>query len=170
MNKIYYTYSNGGFFYKVIINKEKEQFQVLIRKNVFLSWDEPNNIKTIIKPKKYLKLFIGNDPKYPKYKGNSILIQLTKTKYIFISDIIYIFTTKDEIYKYKSPIGNSMTPYPYAIGYNNIYLLTYMNYIPIADYDKKIDPYELFHKNEKNYEKNKFSKYKLIHNGHYPIL
>ena len=50
-----------------------------------------------------------------KFTDNSILLKIKKNKYIFISHIIFSFTSKSEIKKFISLIGNNNIPYPYAI-------------------------------------------------------
>ena len=87
----------------------------------------------------YKKIFIGDNtleqegyaPK-GEYKGNSILLQLTKNKYMSIGWKIETFTVPDgdEILRYYSPIGNSDVPYPYAIGKKYTYLMIENVYLP----------------------------------------
>ena len=48
-----------------------------------------------------------------------------KHSYVYIGgDMICSFLTNDEIYKYISNMGNNLTPYSVAIGWENIYFLT----------------------------------------------
>ena len=58
-------------------------------------------------------------------RGNSILLQTGKNKYVYIGDGIRSFTTKngDVIKKYYSPVGNNEVPYPYAIGDKYVYIM-----------------------------------------------
>ena len=60
------------------------------------------------------KVFIGRSQK-SKFDGNTILLQMTKEKYIIIANTISQFITKTQIIKYMSPIENNDVPYPYAI-------------------------------------------------------
>ena len=55
--------------------------------------------------------------------GNSILLQLNKHLYVFISHNIYCFKTNEEIIKYYSLIGNSDVPYPVALSKNYAYFM-----------------------------------------------
>ena len=58
------------------------------------------------------------------FDGNSILLKLSKNKYVYIGSVIYSFTSYNEITTFISPVGNSDVPYPYAIDEkNNYYLL-----------------------------------------------
>ena len=87
----------------------------------------------------YKKIFVGDNtleqegyaPK-GEGKGNSILLQLTKNKYMFIGWKIETFTVPDgdEIQNYYSPIGNNDVPYPYAVGKKYTYLMIENAYLP----------------------------------------
>ena len=63
------------------------------------------------------------------FDGNTILLEIgkenNKHKYIYIGgDQVCSFLTNDRIYKYISNMGNNLTPYSIAIGWENIYYLT----------------------------------------------
>ena len=87
----------------------------------------------------YKKIFVGDNtleqegyaPK-GEGKGNSILLQLTKNKYMFIGWKIETFKVPDgdEILNYYSPIGNNDVPYPYAVGKKYTYLMIENVYLP----------------------------------------
>tara|TARA_Y100000741_G_scaffold99113_1_gene73562 strand:- start:160 stop:939 length:780 start_codon:yes stop_codon:yes gene_type:complete len=160
--KTYYTHDNGARPFKVIIDD----------KNVYIykykKYDEDTNTflyseKSIKYEKKnYFKcmnIFIGKSPKNKKtifstaygskFTGNSILLQITKNKYIFIGHIIFSFTSKSEIKKFVSPVGNNDVPYPYAIDIDGRYYLIIENVIidkitNIKKYDN--DPYDFYYK------------------------
>jgi hypothetical protein len=94
---------------------------------------------------KYEQIFIGdndlNDPywafKRGVAKGNTILLQTSKDKYMFIGKGILSFTTKngDTIRKFYSPIGGNYDSFPYAIGDKYAYLLNDKKYAPIGEFD-----------------------------------
>lgn len=46
--------------------------------------------------------------------GNSILVQLSRLRYVFIGSSIASFTAPQEITAYYSPVGNNDVPYPVA--------------------------------------------------------
>lgn len=48
--------------------------------------------------------------------GNSLLLHVGGTRYVFIGHNIYMFDAGDTILKYYSPVGHSHTNTPYAIG------------------------------------------------------
>ena len=52
-------------------------------------------------------------------------IENNKHRYIYIGgNMVCSFLTSDRIYKYISNMGNNLTPYSIAIGFENIYYLT----------------------------------------------
>ena len=63
------------------------------------------------------------------FDGNTILLEISeendKHRHIYIgSDMICSFLTNDQNYKYISNMGNNLTPYSIAIGWENIYFQT----------------------------------------------
>lgn len=100
----------------------------------------------------YEHLFVGKDTTREDRKqqtdefgdGNSILIQVSKTKYVFVGAKIYSFSPMkgDIIRSYFSPIGNSDVPYPYAIGDTHTYIMLDAVAIPNELLDLKDDIYE----------------------------
>lgn len=71
----------------------------------------------------YKKLFVG-DSSGP-WPGNTILLEKSKGKYVFIGQHVKEFSTqnRETILQYNSIVGNSDVPYPYAIGEHNTYFL-----------------------------------------------
>ena len=71
------------------------------------------------------------------FHGNTILLKVSeennKHRYVCIGgDMVCSFVTNDRIYKYISNMGNNLTPYSIAIGWENIYYLT-----PYSQFTKK---------------------------------
>ena len=63
------------------------------------------------------------------FDGNTILLKVGiengKNKYVYIGgDMVCSFMTSDNIYEYVSNMGNNLSPYSFAIGKENYYLLT----------------------------------------------
>ena len=63
------------------------------------------------------------------FDGITILLKVSeennKHRYVYIGgDMVCSFVTNDRIYKYISNMGNNLTPYSIAIGWENIYYLT----------------------------------------------
>lgn len=78
---------------------------------------------------------------YKREDGNSILVNTSDNKYVYIGDEIYDFETDDEIIDYYSPIGNSDVPYPFAIGTKYTYLMIHHKKILNTFVRNKLDPY-----------------------------
>ena len=162
-SKTYYTHDNGGRPFKVVI-KDKKVYVYKYKKYDKTTNTDLYSEKSIKYEKKdYFKcenIFIGKSPKIkltifsggygPKFTGNSILLQITKNKYVFIGNKIFSFTTKAEIKKFVSPVGNSDVPYPYAIDMDGKYYLMIESVIinkitNIKKYNN--DPYEFYYEN-----------------------
>jgi len=79
---------------------------------------------------KALKIYIGIDH-LTVYDGNSILLQMTKKRFIFIGWNIYEFEIEDDIVKYYSPVGNNDVPYPVLQGTKYVYFMIDYSYVDI---------------------------------------
>jgi len=98
---------------------------------------------------KYEKIFIGDNDFNDHYwifkrgiaKGNTILLQTSKDKYLFIGKGIMSFSTKDgdTIRNFYSPIGGNYDSFPYAVGDKYVYFLNDKKYAPIGEFDIKKD-------------------------------
>lgn len=139
--KKYTTHDNGNRPFRVIVDKDNVHIYT------YHIDDEDDNDEEIydnfIKSYKVKKVFIGKsitgfpigdhkkkDSKY--FDGNSILLQITSNKYVFIGDTIYEFlmNNNDKVEKYYSMVGHSDVPYPIILGENNVYFMldrTYVN-------------------------------------------
>lgn len=148
---IYYTHDNGSRPFKVVF-KENE---VSIHKMT----NYENNKYTygeLIKTYKPKKIFIGKSPKNKmtlfsggfgnKFNGNSILLQITHTNYIYIGEEIFSFKTNSQIIKYISPVGNNDVPYPHAIDEDNYYYLL-LEKVKLKIFDEyNDDPYSYYYR------------------------
>jgi hypothetical protein len=119
--------------------------RVDIYNNHFNEASNKGELKNKLMDVKYEQIFIGdnelNDPywafKRGVAKGNTILLQTSKDKYLFIGKGILSFSTKngDTIRKFYSPIGGNYDSFPYAIGDKYVYLLNDKKYAPIGEFD-----------------------------------
>jgi hypothetical protein len=55
--------------------------------------------------------------------GNTVLVKLTDTRYLYVAGEIYEFETEGPILDYVSPVGNSNVPYPVAFTEKSVYFL-----------------------------------------------
>lgn len=150
--KSYEIIDNGGRPFVADVTSSK----IEVYKQVY---DDEND--TYVKDKKildtnYEKIFIGDnllkDKRYAprvKYLGNSILVQVTPEKYIYIGSEIYSFSPKkdDTIVSYYSPVGNSQVPYPYALGENYAYFMLDKKVVDMYLIDPKKDGYAQYYMN-----------------------
>lgn len=138
----YYVHDNGARSFRV----EVETSQIAIYKVDYKASEEAEDRVFDKTPtyviEKYLKVYVGKDPKDPFFDGNSLLVHVEPHKYIFIGWDVLEITTPDEIVSFSSPVGGSDVPYPYAIGERNTYLLIEDIYIPNYLRDETQDPYD----------------------------
>ena len=91
---------------------------------------EVNPIETFIGKSQVCNMTRFSGARYKEvFNGNTILLEVgkenNKHKYVYIGgNMVCSFLTADAIYKYISNMGNSLTPYSIAIGWENIYYLT----------------------------------------------
>ena len=105
MEQIYYTLDNGANPYKIIINSNNN-ISVYTNKN-----QEDDSNYELISNYQAKKVFIGSSQ---QHEGNSILIEIAEYSYVFIGNKIVSFLSYNPIVSFKSPIGNSCVPYPFA--------------------------------------------------------
>jgi hypothetical protein len=170
----YWTHDNGGRPFLVRVQKPRQE-----KKNYVATFklrnpredvdeDEPiaaNRLDPIClyTPQ---KTFIGEDLD-GGFVGNSLLLQLTDFHYVFIGESIFEFKSKDVIHTYKSPVGNSDVPYPYAYGDKFVYLMIEDRMIPLDEtYREAVefgDPYATYYSKEHSSDGEALSDVKVIH-------
>ena len=95
------------------------------------------NIRYHVKP---MKIFVGKSQlcdmtvfsgtlNKPAFDRNTFLLKISEEngthEYVYIGgDMVISFMTRDNIYEYVSNMGNNLSPYSFAIGKENYYLLT----------------------------------------------
>ena len=164
--KKYQVHWNGARPYLVIVAENT----IIILKNNDNKFDE-----LVIKIDKYTNLFVGiNTNKFngyykEKFTGNSVLIEIKPTEYIFVGKDVYKFTTGTPITKYYSVMGNSNVPYPFAISEDKIYLMIENVHINLKDWDKKTDPYSIHYNWGKKFSNIKSTKYPVKYIEKYKI-
>jgi hypothetical protein len=94
----------------------------------------------------YEKLFLGdnrtNEPYWRVFeRGNNILMQTGKGKYLFVGKGILSFSCKngDTIRRFYSPMGGNYDSFPYAVGDKCVYLLNDKKCAPVGEFDMTKD-------------------------------
>ena len=137
--KTYFTHDNFGRPFMVVINGNNVDIYTYSKDFSFDRKLEKNDYNVLVKSYKNVKkIFIGKsikgDDMYASFPnnptsaakvglGNSILLNLSGNKYVFIGSSVYEFETPDHIEEFYSMIGNNDFPYPVAIGEKNVYFL-----------------------------------------------
>jgi hypothetical protein len=177
--QIYRVHDNGGRPFLVVFPTSATVQIYKIPKKVRDNWDwdkeSPKNedYSELVKSYTIVKLFIGKSPKtgmfskinkgYDSYfDGNSILLQLSSDRYVFIGWDIYEFTFPEQIVEYVSPVGNSDVPYPVAISTNYAIFMNDKVYLPKNEFPSHTNwqnPYVDFYAlTMKNFDKNRKDK------------
>ena len=144
--KHYFTLDNGGRPFcvyiigkKVIVYKETKNSDWKLKsrdKDYEFMWkwfhylDLPENIRYTEKIKTFTtkKIYIGKSPKNEmtkfsaghgeKWDGNTILLELTGNKYVYLGETITEITLQkgDKVEEYWSPVGNNGIPWAFILG------------------------------------------------------
>lgn len=164
--KQYYTHDNEERPYLVIIQSKKKNVYIYSRPK---NYDYSNNDSDytysdysylcLVQHYKVKKIYVGKSTPNIDYDksygdGNTILLQLTNTKYVYIGGtMIYEFYSDDQVQKYFSHLGVSDTPEPVLLGKENVYFLEKKKYIPRDIFPTDVDwetAYDLFRKLKKH--------------------
>lgn len=135
--KKYNIHFNGGYPYIVVIKNNNVEIYKNAKELVLVNTYTP------------IKIFIGKSKKCPttessggygkEFDGNTILLQLTKFKYLLITNKLLPFTFKKQIIDFESPLGNSDVPYPYAKDIDgNYFIFDERKFIENNKYTKKL--------------------------------
>jgi len=117
---------------------------------------------------KYEQIYPGDNGRNDTYwrfkrgveRGNTIMFQTDKGKYIFVGRGIHSFSSinDDTIRNFYSPMGGNYDSYPYAVGDTFVYLLNEHKYAPIREFDEKIDVIRQYY----CYDTSECKKYKIF--------
>jgi hypothetical protein len=142
-SKLYKIHDNGSTPYVVEITGKNV--------SVYKTIGDPKHLFDVTAD----NIFIGKKSKTGGYSGvtpknavgNSILLKINESKYIYIGHQNYEFKPikGDDIQKYYSDIGNNDVPYPYAIGNTHIYIMLYKVAIEKSYFDMKKNIYDQFY-------------------------
>jgi len=105
------------------------------------NYGKPESYNILAVEYKDVKRVLPGKDTHKKYLGNSVLLDLGESRYVFIGQDIYEFTTpnNDYIDTYYSLVGNSDVPYPVAISQNNAYFMMDDVYIPKSKFPENCD-------------------------------
>jgi hypothetical protein len=138
--KHYDVHDNGDRPFRVFIDGNK----VSIYRDSNIGTFEPTAdysklIKTLTVKEAYIGKSTGlaeaadHGPGQAKhFVGNSILLQLSEKKYMYIGTEVYEFIMEDPFEAYFSMVGNNDVPYPIVLGKENVYFMleSEHNYVP----------------------------------------
>ena len=156
--KEYEIHDNGGrpFIVKVYPDPRVEVYE-----NNFKSDSSDDEDHYLIAEEPFFnqmveKVFIGESPANDMrefsgghgddFLGNSFLLHTGDLEYVFIGSTVFSFQALSEIVKYVSPVGNSDSPYPYAVDdQNRAYLMIEKVIVQLTDNQveqiPQFDPY-----------------------------
>ena len=154
MENTYLIHDNEGRPFKVVI---KDNDLSIYKENGYNDATDEiiYSIKPIINLKNITNIFIGKSTENEMTKfsggygahfdGNSILVYIKDNKYIYIGSEIFSFYSFAEIIDYKSPVGNSDVPYPYAIDKDNNYYLMIEDVVINKKNNEFEEPYDYYY-------------------------
>jgi hypothetical protein len=130
---MYAIHDNGGVPFVVYVSKGNDRISIYRKPKMGYLHDEDwsQNFKDnlgfytelIAEYTNPVNILIGQDIAHDPQDGNSIIVQISPRKYVYIGDNIYSFVTADKIDTYFSTIGNSDVPYPVALSRTNAYFM-----------------------------------------------
>jgi hypothetical protein len=115
-----------------------------IYNNQFNELTNRGELKGKLMDVKYEQLFLGekNDPYWRAFeRGNNILMQTGKGKYLFVGKGIFSFSAMkgDAIRRFYSPMSGNYDSFPYAVGDKYVYLLNERKCALISEFDMTKD-------------------------------
>lgn len=107
-----------------IVNNGSNPFVVETKGNRIKVWDtilgDPDMPSKLLMDFEFEELFDGDKSHFAKEFGTTLLVR-DKYSYILITSYIIRFWAFDIIREFHAPIVGFRVPYPYAIGYENVY-------------------------------------------------
>jgi hypothetical protein len=133
--KSYHIHDNGGRPFTVVV----EGRTVTIFKEGSADPFATYKVKKVFPGKSSGKCYgSDHDPETAsQFTGNSVLLQLSATHYVYIGHEIYEFTMEDPLVKYYSLVGHSDVPYPVALGKENVYFMLDKKYVPRSKFPEE---------------------------------
>lgn len=143
----YYVHYNGGLPFRIDVNYETNIVSVGTLEYYNMDKDHEygefiyEHWRNFHNP---LKIFYGDDNSEGKCETtNTLLLQMSETKYIFIGQKIFEFEFPEQILEYHSPTYVFDVPYPYAFTKSFVlFLFDGVDYLPIDEF-KSLSPNEI---------------------------
>lgn len=137
---VYRTDENSGHPFQVTVTCEKivvNTFPNLMYPHLEEEKDS-DYTNTIIEIVDFEGYWTGFDSSYYKMHGNSLLVKLNISEYIYIGPIIILYKLDDEIIDFVAYMGNNDVPYSVAIGTENFYILEEREEIQLSEFENII--------------------------------
>lgn len=142
----YNIWFNGGTPFQVVVTPSKitiyKPSNLKTKKGFMIETGDDDYTHKVLEFSKYKKVFIPVESAI----GNTILIEIANNTYIYVGNNILKFTTSEPILYYRSPIGHSGVPYPFAVSKN----ITYLMFDEEIQMSNKLlrneDPYDTYYK------------------------
>lgn len=153
-------------YYKTVCNNPEDEYLVGVSKSSVLVWSRTQETmdafstseeyyehkyfdQLVYEVKNPMKVMPGKSPLNsmtefsggdgPEFDGNTVLIQVSKNRFVFIGPGISEFTldANEKIKTFLSPVGNNSVPYPYIETNKSVYLFLDDSKIEIEEYRAK---------------------------------
>lgn len=185
--KVYFIHDNGRRPFIVYLSKEQisvyreVQNKFYVRETDRAADNDRKNawfyIEHVVTKKNCKKVWVGksisndmtewlkSDAK--EFLGNSILVKINTSRYLFIGETVYEFSPNEEIKNFYSPVGNNDVPCPYAIGEDYVYFMMERKRVPVSAFKEfteyvKNNAYNEFYENNLEEKVSSFPKMKEI--------
>jgi hypothetical protein len=163
----YLIHDNGARPFSVHVSKATVSVFKCFHENDLDKCSQEQEILTFKKP---IKVWIGIEPSVPSWNGNSIIVQINRSDYVYIGNMIFQFQLADKgekVEKYMSIVGNSDVPYPYLITNKNIYFMVDDCYASRKYYDDQDlyfdEPYQKHYtRDQTDYKTHPFKNKKML--------
>jgi len=177
--ELYEIRDNGSTPYIVYVNSNRTTVSVFgIPKNRYVKnsdWSahRPDNygyFTELVKRYKNVRDVMPGVDLAESMSGNSVLIRINRTSYVYIGDCIYSFNSREPITSYYSNMGNSGVPYPVAVSASYVYFMLDKVYVSKEEFSgidftdpvKVSDIYSNFYTAGEGIRKTRVRHYRLV--------
>lgn len=186
--KVYFTHDNGGRPFIVYLSGKQISVYRDVQDHFYvrdadrdLEDDHKNAwayIEHVVTKKNFIKVWIGESiannttafahSNSDEFLGNCILVQLSASRYLFIGESVFEFSSDEEIHTFYAPIGNNDVPYSFAIGNKYVYFMIEQMRVPISAFKEfteevQRNAYDFFYEDNMEEQGSTFQDIKEIH-------